>query len=46
MRYGWEKLHAEFAMTQETYFRPGEHIERFHRLGKNVGLALYDAISH
>ena len=38
-KFGRDELLAEFTMTFETQFIAGENIDRFHDLGKNVGLA-------
>lgn len=45
MRYGWAVLNAEFSSVQETYFRPGENVGRYHQLGRSIGLSFYDAVS-
>ncbi len=42
--FGFKRLGAKFAMTLETMFIPDENIERFKRLGRNVGRALAHAI--
>lgn len=38
-KFGRDELNAEFTMTFETQFIPGENIDRFQDLGKNFGLA-------
>lgn len=43
--FGFKRLGARFAMTFETMFIPDENIDRFQRLGRNVGLAFARAIS-
>jgi len=39
-KFGRDELNAEFTMTFETQFIAGENIDRFHDLGRNMGLAL------
>jgi hypothetical protein len=43
--FAFKRLNARFAMTFETMFIPFETIERFQRLGANVGEALADAVA-
>ena len=38
-KFGRDELNAEFTMTFETQFIPGENIDRFLNLGKTMGLA-------
>lgn len=38
--FAFKVLNARFAMTLETMFIPGENIDRFKELGRNVGRAL------
>lgn len=42
--FAFKRLGADFAMTFETMFIPNENIDRFKRMGKNVGRALAHAI--
>ncbi|MFW6058302.1 MAG: M14-type cytosolic carboxypeptidase, partial [Persicimonas sp.] len=44
MRLAWSELGADFAATLETYFRPGENIDRYRGPGENVGVSLYEAV--
>lgn len=39
-KFGRDELDAEFTMTFETQFIGGENVNRFHELGRNIGLAL------
>ncbi len=43
-RFGLDRLGADFSMTFETMFIPGQNVDRFHTLGENFGRALHDAI--
>lgn len=43
-KFGRDELAAEFTMTLETQFLPGENIDRFHTLGENLARALEEAI--
>ncbi len=43
--FGRQVLGAEFSMTQETMFRPGENAERYRMLGENHALALHEALT-
>ncbi|MEQ9461492.1 MAG: M14 family zinc carboxypeptidase [Phycisphaeraceae bacterium] len=45
MRFGRDRLNAEFYSTFETQFIPGWDIERFHTFGMNVGLAFAAALA-
>lgn len=42
--FGVKRLGARFAMTLETMFIPDENVDRFKRLGRNVGRAFARAI--
>jgi hypothetical protein len=39
-----KRLNAGFSMTFENMFIPGENIDRYHRLGRNMGLAFADVL--
>lgn len=43
-KFGLERLDADFTMTFETEFIPGENIDRFHDLGRNVGMAFEQSL--
>ncbi|MFW5955234.1 MAG: M14 family zinc carboxypeptidase, partial [Rhodothermales bacterium] len=43
--FAFKRLGARFAMTLETMFIPDENIDRFHRLGQNIGMAFARAIT-
>jgi hypothetical protein len=43
--FGHHRLGAEFSLTPETMFRPGENIERYHAMGRNFGIALSQEVS-
>jgi murein tripeptide amidase MpaA len=43
-RFGFDTLGADFSITFETQFLPGENVSRFQTLGRNFGLAMWETL--
>ena len=45
IKFANNQLNSEFVVTFETEFIPGQNIDRFHLLGRNVGIAFQQALA-